>query len=206
MSPLYGKKYQRGASLFIALVLLVAMSFAGIAMLRSVDTTNMISGNLAFRQSALQVSDVGIELAFKALETMSLVSDITSGSSCPSCRYYASERCLDSRGLPTQTAKLPYPSTCPASPSLITDAIWTQNISPTNVNGYSVRYVIERLCDQSGTITDLKAHCYGYEELGGGSKKIGATTFSRNMTDYRITVRVDGPRNTVVYVQAILEK
>jgi Tfp pilus assembly protein PilX len=43
---------QRGAILFIALIVLVAMSLAGIALMRSVDTNVLIAGNLAFRQSA----------------------------------------------------------------------------------------------------------------------------------------------------------
>jgi type IV pilus assembly protein PilX len=38
---------ERGAILFIALIVLVAMSLAGIALMRSVDTNVLIAGNLA---------------------------------------------------------------------------------------------------------------------------------------------------------------
>ena len=42
---------QQGVILFIALIVLVAMSLAGIALMRSVDTNVLIAGNLAFRQA-----------------------------------------------------------------------------------------------------------------------------------------------------------
>jgi Tfp pilus assembly protein PilX len=52
---------QRGAILFIALIVLVAMTLAGIALMRSVDTNVLIAGNLAFRQGATAAGDYGVE-------------------------------------------------------------------------------------------------------------------------------------------------
>jgi Tfp pilus assembly protein PilX len=43
----------RGAVLFIALIVLVAMTLAGIAIMRSVDTATLIAGNLAFKQGTV---------------------------------------------------------------------------------------------------------------------------------------------------------
>ena len=40
---------QHGVVLFIALIVMVALSLAAIALIRSVDTTNAVVGNLAFR-------------------------------------------------------------------------------------------------------------------------------------------------------------
>ena len=60
---------QRGVVLFIALIVLAAMSLAGIGMLRSVDTGNLIAGNLAFKQATLNASDLGIETGFQWLLT-----------------------------------------------------------------------------------------------------------------------------------------
>ncbi|MEJ7807583.1 MAG: hypothetical protein WKG03_16870, partial [Telluria sp.] len=58
---------QRGVVLLMALIALVALTLAGLAMVRSVDTGNVIAGNMAFRQAAMQQVDVGIEAAFIAL-------------------------------------------------------------------------------------------------------------------------------------------
>src|SRR6478736_8953259 len=52
---------ERGAILFVALIVLVAMSLAGIALMRSVDTNVLIAGNLAFRQGATAGGDWGVE-------------------------------------------------------------------------------------------------------------------------------------------------
>ena len=47
----------------MALIVLVAMTLAGIALVRSVDTSNIIAGNLAFKQSATNSGDTGVEAA-----------------------------------------------------------------------------------------------------------------------------------------------
>ena len=60
---------QRGVILFIALIVLVAMSLAGIALMRSVDTNVLIAGNLAFRQATTNMADVGVEAARSWLST-----------------------------------------------------------------------------------------------------------------------------------------
>ncbi len=52
---------QKGVVLFISLIVLVAMTLAGIAMFRQVGTGVTIAGNLAFRDNASSVSDLGLE-------------------------------------------------------------------------------------------------------------------------------------------------
>lgn len=54
---------QEGLALFVALIVLVAMSIAGVALIRSVDTGTLIARNLAFQQSATLSGDQGIETA-----------------------------------------------------------------------------------------------------------------------------------------------
>lgn len=58
---------QRGVVLLIALIMLVAMTLAGIGMMRSVDTGSVIAGNLAFKQATLNASDAGTSAGFNAL-------------------------------------------------------------------------------------------------------------------------------------------
>ncbi len=54
-------KDQRGVVLFVALIVLVAMSLAGISMMRAVGTGTQVAGNLAFRQSAIQAPELAFE-------------------------------------------------------------------------------------------------------------------------------------------------
>lgn len=182
---------QRGAALFIALIALVSMTLAGIALVRSVDTSNLIAGNLAFRQAALHASDVGIENAVDALGTIvttSLDTNYPGGCATGACKYYPIFQATDASGVPLVIS-------------------WS-SVPATTVNtDYSVKYVIDRLCTGPAPVTDIVGKCYADAQTGGGSHKANAPVFSgAQAVYYRVTVRVEGPRNTTSMVQAILSR
>ena len=58
---------QQGVVLLVALVVLVALTVAGVAMMRSVDTATLVTGNLAFEEVATQAADQGIQAAMDLL-------------------------------------------------------------------------------------------------------------------------------------------
>lgn len=180
---------QKGVVLFIALIMLVAMTIAGVALIRSVDTANSISGNISFKQASLQASDIGIEAAFDLLPTIittSLDSNYPPGCT-NNCQYYPTRQSLDTKA---SVSALNW-STVPAV--------------ATNLSGYTVRYVIDRLCNGPAPVTDLVGKCISEAPLGGGSKKAGAPQFSAaTKVYYRVTVRVEGPKSTESFVQAVL--
>jgi len=174
---------QRGVVLFIALIALVALTLAGIALVRSMDTGNVIAGNLAFKQAALQASDTGVEKAFAALPNIIATSLDTN---IPG-QYFATIQPVDAKGVPTTIN-------------------WATTLSDTTtVPGYTVQYVIDRLCQGPTPVTDIQTKCSSVASLGGGSKKANAPVFSSaTAVYYRVTVRVTGPRNSVSMVQIIL--
>jgi hypothetical protein len=53
--------------MFIALIVMVALSLAAIALVRSVDTSNAIVGNLSFRMASILPGNLGVEKAAAAL-------------------------------------------------------------------------------------------------------------------------------------------
>ena len=63
-TPSAAPRRQSGVVLVISLIVLVALTLAGLALVRSTDTGNVISGNFAFRMAALQSVDTGVEAAF----------------------------------------------------------------------------------------------------------------------------------------------
>src|SRR6266700_826250 len=65
--PSMPSRRQSGVVLFVALIVMVAMSLAAIALIRSVDTTNAIVGNLAFRLASILPANASIEQAASAL-------------------------------------------------------------------------------------------------------------------------------------------
>jgi Tfp pilus assembly protein PilX len=184
---------QNGITLVFALIALIAMALAGVALVRAVQTTNQIAGNFSFRNAALHAADVGVEKAFAKLQVItSGTLDAKQPSGCTTgCYYYPTmftAAQLDAQGIPTNIN-------------------WSNVTGDTaTVNGsYTTRYVIERLCSGALPITNLTRDCYSGATVGGGTKKAGGVVFSSTAELYfRVTVRVEGPRNTVTYVQSIL--
>lgn len=192
------RKTQQGLVLFIALIVLVAMSLAGIALLRSVDTGTIIAGNLAFRQAAMHIGDLGVEAARSYLMGVSPAATLYSDNA--GAGYYAQwAEDLDLLGNKTATTS--------------DDFNWataTTVTSPAPPAGYTVSWVIHRLCQQTGdpaSVTCVKQSGTA-STTGGGTK--GAAAFGTMAISvptnalYRITVRVLGPRNSSSYIQAVV--
>jgi Tfp pilus assembly protein PilX len=191
---------QRGVVLFIALIILVAMSLAGIALMRGVDSGTVIAGNLAFRQNTMFVADLGVEAARAWLQANSgagLNADQAGRA------YYATWGTnTDLLGNDTDAATTPFNWT--ANGFEVTAAPFTP---PT---AYRVRYVIHRLCETVGDPSDPAAVCTksagAAATTSAGTK--GAAVYgsyalsSPVAATYRITVQVTGPRNARSYVQA----
>jgi type IV pilus assembly protein PilX len=185
---------ERGVVLFVALIVMVAMSLAAIALVRSVDTTNRAIGNLAFRQAAIQPAALAVEDAAQALfldqNKANAVLISNKDADLADWNYYSSwQKSDDVNGIPT---KLQKKSNFDLKRTLTDDA------------GNEIRYVIERMCVQPGP--PLVDNC----DLMPPKQASGQTTNKENAVKlgrvpfYRVTVRVDGPQNTVSFVQSVL--
>ena len=77
-------------------------------------------------------------------------------------------------------------------------------------NGNRVRYVIHRMCESAGDQNAANANCVRVASAASAASTKGAVGYGTGAlpgatsTYYRVTVRIDGPRNTVSYVQAML--
>lgn len=185
--PLHTRK-QRGVSLIIALLCLIALTLAGLALIRSTDTTNVISGNLAFRQASLHATDIGVEKAFDMIDTIaaaSLDNKYPSGCATGACNYHPTRQAADNAGIP---------------------AVINWSLVPTQTvdNSYTVQYVLDRLCDGPTPVTDVRTQCMNTGAALVGSKKAGVDPLSKPVqVYYRATVRVVGPKGTESVVQAL---
>lgn len=193
--PFYQKtnalpKAQRGVVLLISLIVLVAMTLSALALIRSVNTTNLIAGNLSFREAAVQAGERSTEIAL------------------------ANWLAPNSTGvaLHTDSAANGYRA-IRADPAAGTswDAFWNatlaaQSISgATDAAGMTVAYVIHRLCDATGAphLVNCSKPPSGVN-AGGSQSAGGISPITSNQVYYRITSRIAGPRNTVAYIQTIL--
>lgn len=189
---------QRGVIVFIALIVLVAMTLAGIAVMRSSGTAVLTAGNLALRQTATSAGDRGIE---KAVEYLATKGPDYLQVSQPNEGYYSSWN--------EQVPALPAGDRW--DPILWGKDNWQQAdravLVETDAGGNTIRYVIHRLCATTGPVDSTQQECVKVADEAKGSMmrslEGGERTFKGNAkVYYRITARVDGPKNTVSIIQA----
>jgi type IV pilus assembly protein PilX len=204
---LRARRAQQGVVLIIALIVLVALALAGIALVRSVDTGVIVAGNLAFKQSATNAGDQGIEAAFKWLTDNKSILDSDNLSSTSA--YFANWQLnADLTGNDPARPDFPWGAS-------------SLEVAADDGAGNRVRYVIHRLCAASN-VSAASTSCVKVSSTSGGGTAASGGEFGGrrgyeiggqpggtfNLTAsavyYRITVRIDGPRNTVSYVQALV--
>lgn len=192
-----GRRQQRGVIMVIALIVLVAMTLAAIGMTRSIDTANLVAGNLSFKQSSLNAADKGVDsgyswLVARAGTTALNDTDIGSG-------FY---------------------STFPGTEPDWTDAnTWVNavdlNGGAEDAAGNRISYLIHRMCTEpntpyngvgaSGNANQCALTIPTSSAATGGSMSVGSVQFQGNpQIFYRITVRSRGPKNTESYVQSMI--
>ena len=182
-------KAQQGVVLFIALIVLVAMSLAGVAMNRSVQSAMGIAGNLAFRQSTLQGTDRAVAEAISWLENNRNSAVLNDNQ--PASGYFANVPALE--------------------PDWRIGTSWISGTTSlnlgTDITGNSLQYRIDRVCRPgSEGIPYNDTQCL----LGDpptaarvGNSLTGSFQFEPPPTlAFRITARSIGPRNTTSIVQA----
>jgi len=179
---------QRGVVLVIVLVALIAMMVSVIALSRSMDTNQVIAGNLAFRNASVHSSDAGILNAVQWLQ--STVGTPTLNLNNPNRGYYASV----------------------IEPNWDDPTLWANCQAcqiPVDAAGNTVQWIVHRMCSAPGNPNDPGVSCSlltaGSAAAAGGSYAGDATNFSGNAQSYyRVTVRVVGPRNTSTLVQTFV--
>jgi Tfp pilus assembly protein PilX len=193
---------QAGIALILALIVLAMMSLAAAALMRAVDTTTAVAGNLAFRAASIPAAGAAIEAALAALSDASVIADRE--RDLPAQNYYASRQPgEDARGVPWLLQR---PGRDPAGARALDAG-----------EGNTARYVIERVCLRPGPATAANCALAGNPPVavdgsgrpeggsaGAAGSGAGPTAPPAPVPLFRITVRVDGPQNTVSHVQAMV--
>lgn len=192
--PKSGRSRQRGVVLFVAVIVLIVMTLAGIALLRQMGVGTSIAGNVAFKESATSVADRGSEAARKWINDNAAATandSFTDG-------YYSSWT---------------GPWGTSVDPSTFT---WTDTNSRLLTDddaqtGNQTRIIIQRLCavanspanDPGQTCSSSSAANQGQSQ--GGVSYGSPTQPPQAAPYYRVTAKVTGVRGTVSYTQVILQ-
>ena len=176
----------RGIILLVAMVVVVALGFAGMALVRAVATTAAIGGNVNARQQAIFAASVALEHDVIAVFESGGI-DTTNDN--PSRNYFASRQAgEDRRGVP---AMLLSAADYPAAAGIIDAG-----------DGFAVRHVIERLCLLPGAAS-LENCTLSPPSVEAASGAPPAGEPPRRPA-YRVTMRVEGPGGAATFVQAML--
>jgi len=179
---------QRGVVLVVTMIALLLLLVGAAAMLRSVDTSSVLVGNLSFRRDLTNRGEQAIVAARKALVNGALSAETTRNANLASAYYSAVKFENGSSGIPKV---------------LISDSAFTSagmTVADISDDDVVVRYVIDRQCTAAGEFDTRTCEVVALSGDDSGSnwlRKPGGV--SRPL--YRISVRVTGPRNTQAYFQ-----
>lgn len=180
---------QRGVVLLVTLVAMVILMISAIALVRSFNSSVLLSGNLAFKRDLVNQGERGMAKAIGLFKTGGTLATETARTvTTVGSNYSASVLAANDRGVPKM---------------LIKDSLWTMTGSDItdDVSKVTVRYLIDRLCTTGTVEFSTKSCTYvaGVTDKGGSNwlKKAG----SGDLPVYRISVRASGPHNTQVFLQ-----
>jgi type IV pilus assembly protein PilX len=195
-------KKQRGSSLLLTLLVLIAMLISVVALMKSTSTASMVSGNLAFRDASMHAADFGMAAAIRAVNPCGAA---VSSPTAPCGKVSDAAYVLNSM----QPVSYFFNN---ANWNVATAHLVDMGAVGTNPV-YEVKYIVDRL--SSGVFNmqnsaEVKQHSLGvlasdtspsndYSEIG-----VSNTLLSVPAVFYRITVRVTGPSNTEYMSQTSL--
>ncbi len=187
---------QRGIVVFVALIAMVVLSLAAVALIRAVDTNSSVAGNLAFRQAANALINTAVEQAADDLFLNPAIADTTNDD--PDHNYYATiqarrenqrrsggvadRQCLSWR-LPVHSRRLRYRSG--REHGALGDRAAVLGDGDPLVNIGKCDVLVPKVSP-------------GKTTMKGGGPPVNPKPI------FRVSVRVDGPSNTIAYAQAQL--
>ncbi len=186
---------QRGYMLMLVLVALVAMMISGIALIRSMDTGQLVAGNLASRNATVHSADVAVQQAAAWLTANANTGVLNSDA--PASGYYAEK--------PAQEPDWTQSGTW----SACTTSTGTTPCSSTDATGNQVTWLIHRMCTQAGNPSNPGQFCSTANSTAANNTGKSYKSSSHGFTGtpinfYRVTIQVIGPRNTTSLSQAFL--
>jgi hypothetical protein len=197
------QRSQRGVVMLFGLIALAVMMIGAAAMVRSVNSAMFNAGNLGFKRDMANQVERVISTVSTDLVSGALATEATRQSSLQARNYSATLLASNPQGIPNALLSDTTFNAVAASALDIT----------VGGQGLTLRYVIDRLCANSG-VADA-SHCTMANDpvaSGGGSRSLGGAAFNSpggagaatQRVVYRLSVRVSGPRNTQAFFQSTM--
>lgn len=196
---------QRGAVLVISLLVLVVMLISAAALVRSFDISLSTAGNLAFKRDLAQQSEQAAQdILTRFRSGGALLNPVTRAANQSTMNYFAVVLPSNPQGIPTVLLS-----------ATATDVGTAGDIDAGQ--GVSLRYVVDRLCSETGddqTLGATRCTLADSAMVPGGSSADwqraersssaaagGARGGVNQPVVYRLSIRASGPRGTQSFFQ-----
>ena len=172
---------QMGVTMLVVLMLMSVMLLGGLALARLTEIGSLATGNSGYREASLQASEVGTNTAYAAVKTLAN-EEANAGT-----WYWATTQTTDATtGIPNIT--------------------WASAPAVT-VGNYTVRYAVERMCNTAPVTNTLRQCLIKQIPQSPESNVYGREALDPpNSRQFRITVRVFGPKDTQTWIQSLVTK
>ena len=210
---------QRGVVLLFSLIALVVLLIAAAALMRSFNTSLSMSGNIAFKRDLQNQGERAMDKALAAFRAGgALAGDAARAADLASSNYSATI-------LPTNVQGIPVALQSDAA--FLAKGVATNDITAASEpslqdQGVTIRYIIDRISTSAGSCSALgPSACLmanNTTPAGGSASKLqsptrtlltgaaaaaaGAAPVTTGTPVYRLTVRVNGPRDTQAFFQS----
>jgi hypothetical protein len=189
------RKAQRGVVMVITLLALAVMLIGAVALVRSFNTSLFTAGNLAFKRDLVNQAERAAAAALTQFDAGGALDTLDKrAANNTAVNYSAQTLATNAQGIPDALLG----STAFAAVGVATNDITVAG------QGVTLRYVIDRLCNAQGNeVTLTSANCVvgpTPDARGGSASNLNGATLQPQVL-YRVSVRVDGPRNTQAFFQ-----
>lgn len=188
---------QRGVIMLVTLLALVIMLVGAVALVRSFNSSLFMAGNLAFKRDLVNQAERASAVVLARLDTGGLNTRAARAASSVALNYSAAMLPTNDQGIPLALLNgVTFATVASAANDIVVAG-----------QGVTVRYIVDRLCNAVGNEVALgTANCTvgpTPDARGGSASDINVATLQPQVL-YRVSIRVDGPRNTQAFFQTTI--
>jgi type IV pilus assembly protein PilX len=188
---------QQGVVLIFSLIVLLILAIGAVALLRSVDTSLLSAGTLAFHRDLVNQGEQAVANVMTEFRTNGPPLGGATTGSMQTANYSATALPTNSQGVPLVLLNDAAFALIGTAPDLVG-----------RTSDVKIRYVIDRLCTATPlTVIASSSACVQSSGLPtGGTANRNTAVAPPSATVYRISVRVNGPRGTQSFLQTTFTK
>ena len=187
-----GRRGQRGVVLLFAMIALVILLIGTAALMRSMNTSMFTAGNFGFKRDLTNQGERAMRNVLDLLQAGgALATEAAREADGTANNYSASILPTNDQGLPLVLLS--------GDVAFAAVGVAGNDIQPAGM-GVTVRYVIDRLCAANGPASPDSCTVANPPPSGGSAGEAEPPPPMQFV--YRVSIRVDGPRNTQSFFQS----